>query len=104
LPLVLFPLAGVLKLDKAAEPYANKFIFLYMGGVMLALAVERWGLHRPIALVTVLAVGTSPTRLIGGFMLATAFISMWMSNTATAVLMLPIGLSLVHLLAEQLRT
>jgi sodium-dependent dicarboxylate transporter 2/3/5 len=104
LPLVLFPLCGALPLDKAAVPYANKYIFLYMGGFMLALAVERWGLHRRIALLAVLAVGTSPSRLIGGFMLATAFLSMWMSNTATAVLMLPIGLSLVRLLDEQLKS
>ena len=103
LPLVLFPLTGALALDKAAVPYANKYIFLYMGGFMLALAVEKCNLHRRIALLTVLAVGTSPARLVGGFMLATGFISMWMSNTATAVLMLPIGLSLVHLLGEQLK-
>lgn len=104
LPLVLFPLCGALSIDKTAESYANKYTFLYMGGFMVALAVEKWNLHRRIALVTVLAVGTSPPRLIGGFMLATAFLSMWMSNTATAVLMLPIGLSLVRLLAEQLKS
>jgi sodium-dependent dicarboxylate transporter 2/3/5 len=104
LPLVLFPLSGALALEKAAVPYANKYIFLYMGGFMLALAVEKWNLHRRIALLTVLAVGTGPARLVGGFMLATAFLSMWMSNTATAVLMLPIGLSLVHLLTEQLKS
>ena len=104
LPLVLFPLSGALSLEKAAVPYANKFVFLFMGGFMLALAVEKWNLHRRIALVTVLAVGTSPTRLVGGFMLATALISMWISNTATTVLMLPIGLSLVHLLTEQVRS
>ena len=102
LPLVLFPLAGVMPLEKAAAAYAEKNIFLFMGGFMIALAVERWNLHRRIALLTVLAVGTRPDRLIGGIMAATAGISMWISNTATAAMMLPIGLSLVSLLREHL--
>jgi sodium-dependent dicarboxylate transporter 2/3/5 len=103
LPLVLFPLAGVLPIDKAAAPYADKSVFLFMGGFMIALAVERWNLHRRIALLTVLAVGTKPTRLIGGVMLATAVLSMWISNTATAAMMLPIGMSLVVLLLDHVR-
>lgn len=97
LPLVLFPALGVFKIDAAAAPYANPLIFLFMGGFMLALAMERWNLHRRIALAIVRAVGTRPDRLVLGFMAATAFLSMWMSNTATAVLMFPIGLSVVNL-------
>lgn len=88
--------------QRAATPYANASIFLFLGGFLIALAVERWGLHRRVALLTVLAVGTHPARIVGGFMLATAFISMWISNTATTLMMLPIGLSVVKLLGKQL--
>ncbi len=102
LPIALFPLLGVVPIEDATAPYANDLIFLFMGGFMLALAMQRWGLHRRIALLTVRAVGTSPVRMIGGFMLATGFISMWVSNTATTVAMLPIGLSvLVLVLGDQ---
>jgi len=97
LPLVLFPLTGVFGIEAAAAPYANQVIFLFLGGFLLAQAMQRWNLHRRIALVVILAVGTSPVRLIGGFMLASAFLSMWVSNTATAVMMLPIGISVVEL-------
>jgi sodium-dependent dicarboxylate transporter 2/3/5 len=97
LPLALFPLLGVVDIESAAAPYANDLIFLFMGGFMLALAMQRWGLHRRIALLTVRAVGTNPVRMIGGFMLATGFLSMWVSNTATTVAMIPIGLSVLVL-------
>ena len=97
LPLALFPLLGVVGIEDAAAPYANDLIFLFMGGFMLALAMQRWGLHRRIALLTVRAVGTNPVQMIGGFMLATGFLSMWVSNTATTVAMLPIGLSVLVL-------
>lgn len=101
LPILLFPLAGVFPsgdgqpsaIRQAAAPYAHELIFLFMGGFMMALAVERWNLHRRLALATVLAVGTRPTRLIGGIMLVTAFLSMWISNTATVLMMLPIAVS-----------
>lgn len=95
LPLVLFPGLGVLSMAEAAEPYANELIFLFMGGFFLAAAMERWGLHRRIALAIVAAVGTGPERLVLGFMLATGFLSMWISNTATTAMMLPIGLAMV---------
>ncbi len=97
LPIALFPLLGVVSIEDATAPYASELIFLFMGGFMLALAMQRWGLHRRIALLTVRAVGTSPVQVIGGFMLATAFLSMWVSNTATTVAMLPIGLSVLVL-------
>lgn len=87
---------------RAAAPFADSAIFLFLGGFLIALAIEKWGLHRRIALLTVMAVGTSPSRLIGGMMLATALVSMWISNTATTVMMLPIGLSVVALLKDRL--
>src|SRR5262245_49205096 len=106
LPLILLPVAGIYEGEtafrRAATPYADPAIFLFLGGFMIALAIERWNLHRRIALLTLLAVGTSPSRLVGGFLLATGLISMWISNTATAVMMLPIGLAVVKLLRAQL--
>ena len=95
LPLVLFPVLGVNSMDQAAAPYASKEIYLFMGGFMLGAAMERWGLHTRIALVTMSIVGTSPLMLIAGLMLVTGLISMWVSNTATTVVMLPIGMSVV---------
>ncbi|MGH2217861.1 SLC13 family permease, partial [Enterococcus faecalis] len=73
----------------------------FMGGFMIALSMQKWNLHRRIALLTVRAVGTKPRPLVGGFMLATAFLSMWVSNTATTVLMLPIGLSVLLLVLDR---
>lgn len=99
IPLVLFPALNVATVDEVAPPYANPIIFLFMGGFMLALALQRWNLHRRIALATVLLVGTKPKQLVGGFMIATGFLSMWVSNTATAVMMIPIGLSVLSLVA-----
>ncbi|MAV37690.1 MAG: anion transporter [Planctomycetaceae bacterium] len=100
LPLILFPACGIVRIQVAAQAYANKYIFLFMGGFMLAIAMQRWDLHRRIALLTVRSVGTSPRQLVAGFMLATAFLSMWISNTATTVMMLPIGLSLIQLFRQ----
>ncbi len=96
LPLALFPLTGVLAMRDVARPYMHPFIVLLMAGFMAALAIERSGLHRRVALRVLLTVGTSPRRLVLGMMLATALCSMWISNTATALMMLPIGLALVH--------
>ena len=97
-PLVAFPALGILAPAQAAAPYANPVVFLFLGGFLLALALQRWGLHRRIALGIVSAVGTRPDRLVLGFMLGTAFLSMWISNTATAAMMVPIGLALCTLL------
>ncbi|GAA3742092.1 sodium-dependent dicarboxylate transporter 2/3/5 [Spinactinospora alkalitolerans] len=98
LPLALFPLVGAGDIGEVAAPYASETIFLFLGGFVIALAMQKWELHRRIALNTVLGVGVRPTRLIGGFMLASCFISMWVSSTATTMMMLPMGLSIVMLL------
>ena len=98
LPIVLVPALGLGNVGQATSPYAHPIIFLFLGGFTLGLAMQRWNLHRRIALMTLKAVGSEPRRQIGGFMLATAFLSMWVSNTATAIMMLPIGLSVVGML------
>lgn len=99
-PLVALPVLGVLEIGDAASPYASDTIFLFMGGFILGLAMQKWGLHRRIALRTVQLVGTKPVQLVGGFMVATGFVSMWVSNTATTVMMLPIGVSVLALVAD----
>ncbi|MEO8399767.1 MAG: DASS family sodium-coupled anion symporter, partial [Ignavibacteriaceae bacterium] len=96
IPLVLFPLLGILDGNKIAGAYINSTIFLFLGGFLLALAMEKWGLHKRIALKIITLFGGSPNSIVIGFMIATAFISMWISNTATAVMMLPIGLAIIH--------
>ena len=102
-PLVVFPVLNPeVGFDDVGASYGNNIIFLFMGGFMLALAMQRWNLHKRIALAIVGAIGASPALLILGFMIATGFISMWVSNTATAVMMLPIGVS-VLVLVNRLR-
>lgn len=101
LPLVLFPTLGVLSMPQAAAPYANDIVFLSMGGFLIAVAMERCGLHRRIALKIVSMVGTQPRRLVLGFMLAAAFLSMWISNTATTAMMYPIGMAIAVLFRPQ---
>ena len=100
LPMVCLPLLGVSDMREAASPYASPIVFLFMGGFMIALAMERWSLHRRIALNIVRLTGTNANGIILGFMLATAALSMWISNTATTVMMLPIALSVVDLLTR----
>jgi sodium-dependent dicarboxylate transporter 2/3/5 len=101
LPLALFPLLGVAGIKAAAAPYANPVIFLFMGGFVVALAMERWQLHERIALFVLRFVGDRMDYLVGGFMVATAALSMWVSNTATTLMMLPIALSIVALYKER---
>ena len=101
LPLVLFPLVGVMPVGKAAAPYANQNIFLFMGGFIIALAIQRWGLHRRIALRIVSVVGTKKSTTVLGFMIASAFLSMWISNTATTLMMLPIAMAMIAALSER---
>ncbi|AKK10137.1 SLC13 family permease [Corynebacterium uterequi] len=99
-PLAIFPIMQVASFGEVSAPYASSTIFLFLGGFLLALGLQKWNIHRRMALAVVLLVGTSPKRLILGFMLATGFLSMWVSNTATAVVMLPIGTSVLTLTAE----
>ncbi len=94
LPLILYPLTGVMSIRESAAPYSNPLIYIFVGGFMLALAMERWNLHRRIALNIINLVGTNMRQLVLGFILATGFLSMWISNTATTVMMLPIALSI----------
>jgi sodium-dependent dicarboxylate transporter 2/3/5 len=101
LPLVLIPVLGVGSPSSAAAPYAHPVIFLFMGGFFIATAMQRWQLHRRIALAVVARTGTSPRRLVAGFMLACALLSMWMSNTAATLMMMPIGLAVLTLLSTR---
>jgi solute carrier family 13 (sodium-dependent dicarboxylate transporter), member 2/3/5 len=94
LPIVLFPLSGGLELNETTASYGHRYIFLYMGGFVLAIAIEKWNLHRRIALAIISFIGTNVSKIILGFMIATAFMSMWISNTATTVMMLPIGMAI----------
>jgi solute carrier family 13 (sodium-dependent dicarboxylate transporter), member 2/3/5 len=109
IPLVAFPFLTDAASDDpdarigiatAAAPYANPIIFLFMGGFAIGLAMQRWNLHRRFALNVVSRAGTNPVMIIGGFMLATAFISMWVSNTATAIMMLPVGVAVLALVSK----
>ena len=95
IPLAVFPLLGIQTADVVSKAYIDKNIFLFLGGFIIALGIEKWGLHQRLALHIVRILGTSPRRMVLGFMLATAFLSMWISNTASTLLMLPIGLALM---------
>lgn len=101
LPVVLFPLTGVLEGEVIASSYFNSVIFLFLGGFLLALAMEEWELHKRIALKIINLFGGSPPSIVIGFMIATAFLSMWISNTATALMMLPIGLAIIRKMENQ---
>ncbi|NDV17506.1 DASS family sodium-coupled anion symporter [Muricauda sp. TY007] len=100
LPIILFPLTGAVDLSSTTASYGHKYIFLYMGGFMLAIAIEKWNLHKRIALHVIRIIGTNVSKIILGFMVATAFLSMWISNTATSVMMLPIAMSIVTQLKD----
>ncbi|GAB3655588.1 SLC13 family permease [Echinicola sediminis] len=101
LPIILFPLTGAVDISATTEAYGHKYIFLYMGGFILAIAIERWDLHKRIALIIISLIGANVNSIILGFMLATAFLSMWISNTATSVMMLPIGTAIVTQFAKR---
>jgi sodium-dependent dicarboxylate transporter 2/3/5 len=103
MPLVLFPLLGIAKISEAALPYANEVVFLFMGGFMIGLGIEKWNLHRRIALSIVRLTGTGGNGIILGFILSTGFISMWLSNTATTMMMYPIAASVISVVFAQQR-
>lgn len=103
LPLVLFPLSGGLEVKPTASAYGDETVFLFMGGFMIALAMEKWNLHRRIALTIISAIGTNMDRIVLGFMVATGFLSMWISNTATAMMMVPIGLAIIYQVSDALK-
>lgn len=100
LPLVALPMTGASAVREAAAPYAHELIFLFMGGFLIALAMQRWGLHKRLALKALRAAGDHPAGIVACFMGVTAFFSMWVSNTATAVMMLPIALSIIALVEQ----
>ncbi|RCW85062.1 SLC13 family permease [Paracoccus lutimaris] len=101
LPIVLIPMLTERTVSEATAPYASSIVFLFLGGFLIAIAMEKWNLHRRIALLTLQRVGVEPRRIVLGMMLATGFLSMWVSNTATTLMMLPIGLSILTLVIER---
>ena len=100
LPIVLFPLSGGMNLASTTASFGHKYVFLYLGGFLIAIGIEKWNLHRRIALTIIAFIGSDIRKIILGFMIATAFLSMWISNTATSVMMLPIGLAIIKQLKD----
>ncbi|WP_172331491.1 SLC13 family permease [Mangrovicoccus sp. HB161399] len=103
LPIVLLPMLAGRSVGEATAPYASPIVYLFLGGFLIAIAMQKWQLHRRIALMTLSRVGVEPKRIVLGMMLATGFLSMWVSNTATTLMMLPIGLSILTLVVERSR-
>lgn len=103
LPLVWLPLSGAAGMDAASAAYASPIVFLFVGGFMIAMAIERWGLHARIALGMIAAVGTRPVALLGSFALASGLLSMWISNTATTLMLIPTALGVAHAVAQSAR-
>ena len=104
LPIVLFPLSGSLDIGSTTASFGHKFVFLYLGGFIIAIAIEKWNLHKRIALNIINIIGSNVQKIILGFMVATAFLSMWISNTATSVMMLPIGIAIIKQLKDNPET
>jgi len=104
LPIILFPITGAMELSTTTAAFGHKYVFLYIGGFILAIAIEKWNLHKRIALTVINIIGTSVSKIILGFMIATAFLSMWISNTATTVMMLPIGMAIILQLKDNPET
>jgi len=101
LPLVLFPLFGVMSSAEVASKYVNHLIFLFLGGFIIAVAMEKWHFHKRLALAIIARVGTRPSSIVLGFMAATAFLSMWISNTASTLMMLPVAMAVVRQIAQE---
>ena len=104
LPIVLFPLTGGMDLSTTTAAYGHKLVFLFVGGFLIALAIEKWHLHKRLALNIIRVTGSNKSRVILGFMLATAFLSMWISNTATSIMILPVGLAIISQLKDDPKT
>ena len=102
LPLACFPLLGIANIQQTAAPYANKVIYLFFGGFVIALAMQRWNLHKRIALSVLERVGGNGRALVAGFMLASAMLSMWVMNTATTMMLLPIGVSVIKVIHDSI--
>ena len=102
-PLALFPMLGIVDIQSAANPYANKTIYLFFGGFLIATAIQKWDLHKRIALFVLEYAGSNGASLILGFMLTAAVISMWVMNTATTIMLLPIGLAVITVVKETVR-
>ena len=104
LPIILFPLLGGMDLETTTASYGHKYVFLYLGGFILAVTIEKWNLHKRIALTIIKTIGTNMYTIVLGFMVATAFLSMWISNTATTVMIMPMGISIVKQLNDNPNT
>ena len=104
LPIVLFPITGGMDLSTTTAAYGHKLVFLFVGGFLIALAIEKWHLHKRLALNIIRVTGSNKSRVILGFMLATAFLSMWISNTATSIMILPVGLAIISQLKDDPNT
>ena len=104
LPIVLFPLTGGMDLSTTTAAYGHKLVFLFVGGFLIALAIEKWHLHKRLALNIIRVTGSNKSKVILGFMLATAFLSMWISNTATSIMILPVGLAIISQLKDDPKT
>ena len=102
-PLALFPMLGIVDIQSAANPYANKTIYLFFGGFLIATAIQKWDLHKRIALFVLEYAGSNGASLIFGFMLTAAVISMWVMNTATTIMLLPIGLAVITVVKETVK-
>ncbi|MFQ3341292.1 MAG: sodium-dependent dicarboxylate transporter 2/3/5 [Flavobacteriaceae bacterium] len=100
LPIILFPLTGGMELSTTTAAFGHKFVFLFFGGFLIAIGIEKWNLHKRIALTIIAFIGSDVRKIILGFMVATAFLSMWISNTATSVMMLPIGIGIIKQLKD----
>ncbi len=104
LPIILFPLTGGLNLSTTTAAYGHKLVFLFLGGFLIAIAIEKWNLHKRLSLNIIKLTGNNKSSIILGFMLATAFLSMWISNTATSIMILPVGLAIISQLKDNPKT
>jgi sodium-dependent dicarboxylate transporter 2/3/5 len=98
LPLILYPLLNINSIKETSKAYSDSIIYLFLGGFFLGLAIEKWNLHKRIALNIIKLTGTNGNNIILGFILSTGFLSMWLSNTATTMMMFPIGASVIHVI------